>query len=153
MQSQAREECESDSICIVVVWAAGQPFLLRAALHPGWSSPLCCFNSSARVKLVARGGACLCSVFLSISILNTHVAYVEGGLFLEQLVIFQHEEAKAETRHDAELCAFRVVLFLGRKVCLKYPSGIEKYFHCRFHKYPPAEDFRNLAAFIFREKT
>lgn len=37
-QSQAREECERESVFTVVVWAAGQPFLLSVALHQGWSS-------------------------------------------------------------------------------------------------------------------
>lgn len=32
VQSQASKECECDSAFIVVVWAAGQPFLLSAAL-------------------------------------------------------------------------------------------------------------------------
>lgn len=41
MQSQAREKCESDSVCIVLVWAGGQFFLLRIALHQDRSNPLC----------------------------------------------------------------------------------------------------------------
>lgn len=90
VQSQAREECERDSVFTVVVWAADQPFLLSVAFHQGWSR--CCLSrwclkGSARVAL---SSACLCSIFLSISILNTHDAYVE------QLVIIQNEEAKAE---------------------------------------------------------
>lgn len=87
VQSQAREECERDSVFTVVVWAADQPFLLSVALHQGCSSSLWCLKDSARVAL---SSACLCSIFLSISILNTHYAYVE------QLVIIQNEEARAE---------------------------------------------------------
>lgn len=68
--------------------------------YQGWSSPLGCSNSTARAKLGAQSSACLCSIFLPISILNAHNADVE------QLVKIQHEEAKG---------AFWVVFFLLRK--------------------------------------
>lgn len=38
VQSQAREECESDSVCIVVVWAGGHFFPFCIALHQARSS-------------------------------------------------------------------------------------------------------------------
>lgn len=59
VQSQARKECESDSICIVVVWAGGQFFPHCIALHQDRSSPLCCLSKNARVKLTAHASACL----------------------------------------------------------------------------------------------
>lgn len=68
VQSQAREECESDSVCIVVVWAGGHFFPFCIALHQARSSPLCCLSKNARMMLTVHASACLqccCDVLCS----------------------------------------------------------------------------------------